>query len=160
MSSFIELNINKLIFIVLSTVSLNCINLFFISESNDYPDCNFIVSPKNWMISNSVLSIMFVIFLIMLFIFELCSCLKNFNKVITFFNILLYLISICIIAWMGFGFYILIEKCSIDSYPRNVIITFSTNITIQILYFILYLIKCIRGCKSKVYSIDNVTYKV
>ncbi len=156
MSSFLELNINKLIFIVLGFVSLNCINLFFISESNDYPNCNFIMSPKNWMISNSVLSFLFIISLIILFIFELCSCLKNFNRVIAFLYGLLYLIGITVIAWMGFGFYILIDKCSIDSYPHNVIITFSTNITLQILYFIIYLIKCIRGCKTKVYSIENV----
>ena len=152
--------IDKLILIILSIVSINCINLFFISESNDYPGCDFIVSPKNWMITNSVLSIAFVIFLIMLFIFEICSCLKNLIVLIKIFNILLYLIGISVFAWMGFGFYILIDKCSINSYPRNVIITFSTNITMQILYFIIYLIKCIRGCKTKVYSIENVNYKV
>jgi len=156
MSSFFELSINKLIFIVLSFVSLNSINLFFISESDEYPNCNFIVSPKKWMIANSALSFSFIINLIVLFIFELCSCLKNFNKVITFFNILLYLFGLTIFAWMGFGFYILIDKCSINSYPRNIIITFATNITLQILYFIIYLIKCIRGCKISSYSIENV----
>lgn len=156
MSSFIELNINKLIFIILSFVSLNCINLFFISESNDYPDCNFIISPKNWMISNSILSFGFIISLIILFIFELCMCLKNFNRIITFLYGLLYLIGMSILAWMGFGFYILIDKCSIDSYPKNIIITFSTNITLQILYFIIYLIKCVRGCKKKIYTVENV----
>ena len=156
MSSFFKFSIDKLILIVLGFVSLNCINLFFISESDDYPYCDFIVSPKNWMISNSILSIGFIITLILLFIFEMCSCLKNFIIMIKVFNILLYFIGITVISWMGFGFYILIDKCSLDSYPRNVIITFSTNITMQILYFMIYLIKCIRGCKTKVYSIENV----
>jgi hypothetical protein len=92
----------------------------------------------------------------MLFIFEICSCLKNLINLIKFLNILLHFIGFFICGWMGFGFYILIDKCSIDSYPRNVIITFSTNITLQILYLIIYIIKFIRGCKKKVYSIEHI----
>jgi hypothetical protein len=150
------MNCDKIIFIILSFVSINIINLFFITESNDYPLCSYVVSPKNWMISNSIISIAFITNLAFLFIFELCSCLKNFINLIRFLNFLLYIIGFFICGWIGFGFYILIDKCSIDNYPRNVIITFGTNITLQILYFIIYLIKCIRGCKKKVYSIENV----
>jgi len=150
------LTIDKIIFVVLSMVSLNVVNLVLIQKEHDYPKCDYVITPKNWMIMNSVISILFVINLLMLFIFEMCVCLKGSIKFTHFLDIMLYLIGASVFGWLIYGIYILVEECSIDSYPKNIIITFSTNVTMQILYFIIFSIRIIRTCRKKTYKVENV----